>query len=79
MVTAMVLTLLVMAQTMSSLRHLVTMSEVIVHCLDELNRSTELRPPILVLPFEPFLIEQVHILHCGEQRWRVSLRKHGHC
>lgn len=69
----MVLTFLVMAQTMSNVRHVITMSEVIVHSLDELNSSTELRPPILVLPFKPLVIEQVDILRRGEQCWRVGL------
>lgn len=58
---------------MSNLRHVLTMSEVIVHSLDELNRSTELRPPILVLPLEPLFIEQVDVLCRGEQRWRIGL------
>lgn len=51
-------------------------SFVVVHVFDELDRWTELYPPVLLLSPDPVTIETLYVLNGGQQTGRVCLDDH---
>jgi hypothetical protein len=49
-------------------------SNSIVHGFDEFDGRAELRPPVLILTFQPLAVKTVYVFDGGQQTWRIGLR-----
>ena len=47
----------------------------IVHGFDEFDGRAELRPPVLILTFQPLAVETVDVFDGGQQTWRIGLSR----